>query len=322
MKHLSSLGAGTLVGCLCLTGTPSGAANLDLSGAGTLPAPASGTPVIAVDDTYSHGPVANDRIVVAVDEALLKPPIWSAGEAAIGLVPQVSLSVPSFDQINLKRLLDPYDVYELRVRGAVFLHQGRALGGPLTFAVQHYFPLDHLSFAPLAAVHFGLESAVATPWISGRFLTPPIAVRVLDGVDSELEQSGWSLRPVAGYLRADFLACRSIYVELGGAPEVFIPGTGPTEYDARFHVATGWSFTCPHRMVPYRPKVSLEYRGRVGLPTSEQAISYRGSLGGALQVDVDSYAVQLFASFDPGHADYQMVGIRIQKGFFAASGSH
>ena len=274
------------------------------------------SPIITIDDTRTHGPVARDWFNVSVDNAYLVSPPSLAGvdEDVIALIPQLSIGVPGANQVNLSDLLAPYDVYEFRVRGAVFWHEGSAVGGPLTFAFQQYFPVNRLDLPSLAAVHFGLETAVSTPWLSGRFLVPPVAVRVLEGVDAALAQSGWSFQPLAAYLRADFLACRSVYAEVGGSPEVFIPGTGPTGYDVRFHAAGGWSFTCPNQVLDYRPKVSLEYSGRVALPIADRPGGYEESLGAALQIDLDWFAMQTFAAVDPRHAAYQVFGIRIQIG--------
>jgi hypothetical protein len=276
-------------------------------------------PIITIDDTRTHGPVARDWFNLSLDSAFLSaPPSITGGqyvdEDVIGLIPQLSIGVPGANQVNLSDLLAPYDVYEFRVRGAVFWHEGSAVGGPLTFAFQQYFPINRLDLSSLAAVHFGLETAVSTPWLSGRFLTPPVAVRVLEGVDTPLAQSGWSLRPLAGYFRADFLACRSLYAEIGGAPEVFIPGSGPTGYDARFHAAGGWSFTCPNQIVDARPKVSLEYSGRVAVPIADRPAGYEESIGAALQIDLDWATMQAFAAVDPRHAAYQVFGLRLQVG--------
>jgi hypothetical protein len=283
-----------------------------------LPIP-SAPPIVAIDDTRTHGPVARDWLNLSVDGSLLTAPESTTGgrfidEDVYGITPQLSVGVPGATQVNLNDILAPYDVYELRVRGAVFWHDGNALGGPLTVAFQHYFPISRLDFPPLAAAHFGLETAISTPWLSGRLLTPPIAVRILDGVDSEMVQSGWSLRPLTAYVRGDFLACRSFYLELGGAPEVFLPDGGPTGYDARFHLAGGWSFSCANQPVTSRPKVSLEYRGRVGLPTSDQSARYSQSAAAALQIDFGCFTGQVFVAVDPDHADYQTYGFRLQVG--------
>jgi hypothetical protein len=277
-------------------------------------------PIITIDDTRTHGPVARDWLNASVDGTFFISPITVSGSQlvernVVGLTPQLSLGVPGADQVNLDDLLKPYDLYELRVRGEIFWQDGNAVGGPLSVAVQHYFPIQHLNFLSFGSAHLGIETAFSTPWLSGRTVIPPVPVRVLEGVDTELAESGWSLRPVAAYLRGDFLACRSLYGEIGGAPEVFVPGIGPTEYDVRFHAAGGWSFTCPSRVLDYRPKVSLEYRGRVGLPTSDQAIRYDESIDVALQVDLAWLTVQAFAGVDPRHADYQMYGIRVQAGY-------
>ena len=197
----------------------------------------------------------------------------------------------------------------------------KTVGGPMTFALQRYSPFAPLAIMPLLHVHTGIEVAIATPWLSDRFLIPPPTLQVLSGVNSELAGNGWSLRPFSPYLRGDFLACRSVYVETGLAPELFIPALGPNEYDVRFRVAFGLSFACPHvpGSVLHHVALVVDYRDRVPLPTDARPAAYFDALSAALQIDVPSILdlmVQPFITLAP-HAswtDFAMFGVRLQLG--------
>jgi hypothetical protein len=186
----------------------------------------------------------------------------------------------------------------------------------MTLALQRYFPISPLAISPLLYAHFGVEAALSTPWLSGRFVAPHPTIQVLDGVDTELASDGWSLRPASVYFRGDFLACRSASGELGLEPEAFVPATGAREYGTRFHAAVGWSWGCHGNLSPHAPKIAFEYRGRVTMYAGAQSPSYRDSLGVALQVDLAWFMVQAFYRSDLGSAmahDWA-AGLRLQVG--------
>jgi hypothetical protein len=281
-------------------------------------------PVLAVDDTRTHGPTARNWFDLAVVPALMLAPreLAADGQRASGTVfattAQLSVGLPTLDVREVRELFDRYALsrYQLRVRDTAFHARDRWLAGPLTVAFQRYFPIDPLAISPLVYAHAGLDVAIATPWLSGRFEAPPTAVGVLNGVDTELARNGWSLRPVTPYVRGDFLACRSWYGELGGGPEVFVPSRGATEYDARFRAAVGASLGCNGNMSPHAPKVSLEYRGRVRLYAADAAPAYRDSIGAAVQLDLGPFVAQAFYSADLGRrmSDFATFGVRLQIG--------
>ncbi|HEX3476943.1 MAG TPA: hypothetical protein VHT91_18090 [Kofleriaceae bacterium] len=266
-----------------------------------------------MDDTRAHGPSARNWLDLELDAKVLS---GVHDDSVFALTEQLSLGAPTFRDRDVHDILRLFEPYQLRIRSATFRGPDGWDQGPLTVGMQRYFPIDHVAFLPLAYAHFGVETVVSTPWLSGRHVIPPTAVRIVDAVDTELAQNGWSLRPVSGYVRADFLACRSFFGELGAAPELFVPASGPDEYDARFHVAFGWSFGCVDRIVPRRPKLSVEYRGRVRLHADDLPIRYRDSLGVGLQVDFGPLVVQILASTDlvEQPLSYGMLGVRLQLG--------
>lgn len=271
------------------------------------------TPVLAVDDTRAHGPSARNWLDGELDTQILS---GAHDDSVLALTEQLSLGAPTFRDRDVHDILRLFEPYQLRIRSTTFRGPDGWDQGPLTVGMQRYFPIDHVAFLPLAYAHFGVETVVSTPWLSGRHVIPPTAVRIVDAVDTELAQNGWSLRPVSGYVRADFLACRSFFAELGAAPELFVPASGPDEYDARFHGAFGWSFGCANRVASHRPKLSVEYRGRVRLHAGDLPIRYRDSLGVGLQFDCGPLVVQFLASTDliEQPLSYGMLGVRLQLG--------
>lgn len=271
-------------------------------------------PVISIDDTRSHGPTARNWFDLGVAPALLA----GRNGSIFQLTLQLAVGVPKASARELRELYGSYhlDDYQLRIRNELFWGGDTAHGGPMTLAIQRYFPVAPLALSPLVFAHFGLEAALATPWLSGRFVTPHPTIQVLDGVDRELASDGWSLRPLSTYFRGDFLACRSVSGELGVAPEAFVPAMGANEYGARFHVAAGWSLGCRGNMSPHAPKLALEYRGRVAMYAAGQSAGYRDSIGVALQLDLAWSTVQLFYRSDLGGAMAHdaAVGLRFQVG--------
>jgi hypothetical protein len=280
------------------------------------PGPASvptARPVIPIEDTRSHGPTARNWYDVAATPALL---LGREG-TIFQLTSQLGLGFPPAGPRELRDIYKAYHLndYQLRIRNDLFDGSDSATGGPMTIALQRYFPLAPLAISPLAYAHVGIEAALSTPWLSGRSVTPHRTIQILDGVDTELASDGWSIRPVSTYLRADFLACRSESVDLGIEPEAFVPATGPNEYGARFHVAGGWSFGCHGNMSPYAPKIALEYRGRVTMYAGDRSPSYHQSTGVAVQIDYKGFVGQLFYRSDPGELlHYGTIGVRLQIG--------
>jgi hypothetical protein len=287
--------------------------NADVFPPGPDPVPIA-RPVIPIEDTRSHAPTARNWADLSATPTVL------AGRAGsvFQLTSQVAFGLPTATLRELREIYDAYHLndYQLRVRNDLFGGSGAAVGGPMTLAIQRYFPVAPLAISPLLYAHFGLEAALATPWLSGRFVTPHPTIQSLDGVDTELASDGWSLRPVSTYFRGDFLACRSVSGEIGFEPEAFVPAMAAREYGTRFHVAAGWSFGCHGNMSPYAPKIALEYRGRVTMYAAGQSPSYRDSLGVAVQLDLAWFAVQLFYRSDPGSAmaHAAAIGLRLQIG--------
>ncbi|HEX8110918.1 MAG TPA: hypothetical protein VF516_24465 [Kofleriaceae bacterium] len=269
--------------------------------------------MLAVDDTRSHGPSARNWFDAAVDAQVIA---GAHDDTVLGLVEQLSIGAPTSSDRDLHDILERFQPYQLRLRSTTFRGPAGWDQGPLTLGFQRYFPIDHVSFLPLAYAHFGVEAVVSTPWLSGRHVVPPTAVRIADAVETELAQNGWSLRPLSGYVRADFLACRSFFGEAGAAPELFVPSGGSTEYDARFHVALGWSFGCEHRLVDHRPKFSVEYRVRLRLYQGDAGVSYSDSLGLGLQFDCGALVMQVLASTNLSEQplSYGILGLRVQLG--------
>jgi hypothetical protein len=270
--------------------------------------------VIPIEDTRSYGPTARNWLDLSAT------PILLAGRAGsvFQLTSQLAVGLPTPTVRELREIFNAYHLndYQLRVRSDLFGGSGAAIGGPMTIAVQRYFPVAPLAISPLLYAHVGLEAALSTPWLSGRFVAPHPTIRVLDGVDTELASDGWSIRPAAAYFRGDFLACRSVSGEIGLEPEAFVPAMGDNEYGTRFHAALGWSWGCHGNMSPRAPKIAFEYRGRVTMYAADQSASYRDSLGVAVQIDLDRVTMQLFYRSDPGRALVHdaAFGLRLQVG--------
>ena len=311
-------GAAAALWAMALAGramAETGAGALPPDGVPPDPAPVPiARPVIPIEDTRSHGPTARNWLDLSATPALL---VGRSG-TVLQLTSQLALGLPTASGRELREIYDAYHLgdYQLRVRSDVFGGSGAATGGPITLAVQRYFPIAPLAISPLLYAHFGLEAALATPWLSGRFVAPHPTIQVLDGVDTELASDGFSLRPASVYFRGDFLACRSISGELGVEPEAFVPAKGANQYGTRFHAALGWSWGCHGNMSPLAPKIAFEYRGRVTMYAAGEPASYRDSLGVALQVDLAWFVAQVFYRSDLGTAMAHdaAFGLRLQLG--------
>jgi hypothetical protein len=269
-------------------------------------------PILALDDTRTHGPTARNFVDLSLDSSWIAAP----GDDVESFAAQLSAGIPTLGIRDVDALTAPYSQYQVRVRAMALHTAGGWTGGPLTLAIQRYAPIGPVAMAPLAHAHTGIELAVSTPWLADRLAVPPRPVQVVDAVDTELAGNGWSLRPLSGYLRVDFLACRTVYFETGGAPELFVPTAGPTEYDARYHVAFGWSFGCAHRVTVWRPKLVVEYRGRIRLHAADEPVAYHDSIGVGAQLDVAGGVVQVLGTTNPGRDmdDHGAITVRLQFG--------
>lgn len=189
---------------------------------------------------------------------------------------------------------------------------------PFTFALQHYWVLEPLNAAPLLGIHFGVEGAISTPWLSDRRAAPPAALTSL-GIDTELANNGWSVRP-SGYARMDFLGCRNEYVEVGAGPELFVPTTvgAPNLVAIRYRIALGADFGCDHKNLSQvaRPGLMLEYRGRGIVYRGDASPSYDDLLNVAVQWVVGPCTLGFTYGFDPLlTTDRYVLGARLQLGF-------
>ena len=141
-------------------------------------------------------------------------------------------------------------------------------------------------------------------------------------IDRELAGNGWSLRPLSGYGRIDFMVCRNWYAEIGGAPEVFVstqPG-GTTEYDLRGHLGLGFSLACSHseESLFRHIALALEYRARGRLYSADASPAYYETISAALQFDWRLITIGAFYAVDPAKIEnYRTIGVRLQVGLGA-----
>jgi hypothetical protein len=270
-------------------------------------------PVLAIDDTRTHGPTARNWGDLGLETHFYSGP---ANEGLTMFAGQLSLGNPDFDDRDLHDIFRIFTPYGARVRTALLHTSSGYMWAPLTVGFQDNVPIVPIAMMPLLYAHFGVETVVSTPWLSGQNEMPPRPLRNVNAVDTELSENGWSLRPVSAYLRADFLACRSFYAELGAAPELFVPNVGDDEYYLRYHAAVGWSFGCDNRVEAYPPKVSIEYRGRFLLHAGERPQAYDDAVGLGIQFDWGPVVFQPFATTNPGvnTPQYWEVGLRLQVG--------
>jgi hypothetical protein len=208
------------------------------------------------------------------------------------------------------------DNWALRAEAAIIERPDRTAGGPLTVALQRYVVIAPLAIAPLVHVHAGLEAAVSTPWLDDHGAPPRRGLQIADGVETELAQNGWSVRPFSPYLRGDFSVCRALHAELGLAPEVFVLPGGETEYDVRFHGELGFSLTCSRTGIGRHVAFSAAYAGRARLHDQDQPTAYHDQLSFGVQIDIPTDhvdgVVAGFVAWEPRHAEYTMVGVRLQ----------
>lgn len=270
-------------------------------------------PVIPIDDTRSYGPTARNWFDIGATQAVL----LADGGATYQLTSQLSIGFPRVPSREVSDVYARYDLtsYQFRIRDEVFAGAEHANGGPMTFAVQRYFPISQLAISPLVFAHVGVEAAISTPWLSGSDAVPIRAIYILDGPDTELADNGWSLRPAAVYFRGDFLACRSESIDIGIEPEAFVPVGRVREYGTRFHVAAGVSLGCHGNMSPHAPKITVEYRGRIRMYAGDSDVAYRDNLAAGIQYDFGPLALQAFYKADPGQfAAAAAFGLRLQIG--------
>lgn len=221
-------------------------------------------PVVAVDDTRTHAPVLFEGYQLGATYRYL-----FHGANSDLVTAQVGIGPAAFDEIHTQAVLGWMRNYSFRVRATATDVFEQRRWGPLTLAITRYLPVEPLAIAPLLYLHLGIETAVSTPWASGRHDLPPDAIGTAMNIDTELASNGWSLRPASAYVRADLLLCRSIAMEVGAGPEAFVP-TVPnarTEYDVRFHALFGISFACVHERDSWWKNLDavIEYRGRAKL---------------------------------------------------------
>lgn len=271
-------------------------------------------PAVPIDDTRSYGPTARNWFDVSVGGTWLRADDASTYQ----LTSQLSIGVPNADVRELRDLYERYHLtdYQLRIRHELFAGAEKRHGGPMTFALQRYFPISRLAIDPLVYAHVGVEGALSTPWLSGSDVAPIAPIQILDGPDTELADNGWSVRPFSVYLRGDFLACRSESAELGLEPEAFVPvGDRPSELGTRFHAALGFSLGCHGNMSPYAPKIVVEYRGRVRMYAADLPVDYRDNLAAGVQLDLGPLMLQVVYKADPGRFGRAAAfGIRLQLG--------
>ena len=274
-------------------------------------------PVLAIDDTRTHQPTARNWLDFEVDTQAYSGP---SDQVLTMYTGQVSVGNRDFTGRDLHDIFKIFTPYGLRVRTALLITPSGEMGAPLTVGFQRYFPVAPVAIGPLVFAHFGVETVVSTPWLSGHHEVPPIPLRMVNAVDTELSENGWSLRPLSAYVRGDFLACRSFYAEVGAAPELFVPAAGDDEYYLRYHAALGWSWGCATRVNPTPPKVSMEYRGRFLLHAGDRSHAYDDAVGIGVQMEFGPLVVQPFASTNPGvrTPHYWALGLRLQIGFAKA----
>jgi len=317
-KHSNDKGiwSACSVCCLLFAGIPARAEALKTSepetpkDLGPIPSP---TPVMAVDDTRTHGPNVPDYVDFEVQaQSILHRP-----DGGMLFTGQLAFPDPTSGNREVNDALKPYRQYELRVRGTFIRSQDENFAGPMSFGVQRHFPIAPFWLESLATIQAGVEAVVSTPWLSGRRVIPMGALQGSNGVDTELAQNGWSLRPVSTYIRIDYFAGRSFYLELGGAPELFVPALGPTEYDLRFHGAVGLALSRTGQVTSWSNwfKLCLEYVGRVRLYAADEPVAYWNSLGAALQLYQNAwFLVGVLATTDLGLGsyDHMFYGLRMQ----------
>lgn len=287
-------------------------------GPAPLPTPA---PIVTIDDTRTEGMAARYVLEGNVEVGYVYGHGASDSLGVVGWQLAAGPLTPKgyLEDAPISDVLGPLATYAFRVRGEAFTTRTGTVVGPITFGLQHYLPVAPLQIAPLLRVVLGFEVQLSTPWLSDERAAPPRPVAIVDNADTELAANGWSIRPVTPYLRVDFAACRSEYVELGFAPEFFERIKASPEYDVRFHGAAGFSFArCHHAdSIGHHLGLQLEYRGRQTLYSSMGDSSYHGTVGAALQWQHGPAVFQLVFSADPGQleAAWQWL-LRIQLGHF------
>jgi hypothetical protein len=273
-----------------------------------LPAP---QPILGVEDDRSEGPIARYYFEPWGEYSFVRD---ASSNAHLGAV-QLALGPDRGDGAVLPS-------FSFRTRN-VFVFDATDRGpeaGPMTFALQRAFLVDSLNIMPLINLHFGIDIAFSTPWLSGRTVVPP-AVLSAHAVDTWLAANGWSLRPLGGYVRADLLACRNTYLELAGIPEVFVP-TGvdaPAEYDLGFQADFGLGLACGGKADAFSHHLALlvEYRGRAWLEGSRFAGDYRQSLSLAAQLDAGPTVFEAFGtSYNADFGSAWALGLRFQIGLW------
>jgi hypothetical protein len=277
-------------------------------------------PLVGIDDVRSQGPVALNHIEPSVALQVSSGPDSDDSVALYTL--QLGLA-PTHWNGKLDEMFGWTKRYGAHARFTIVdsAMQGWQ-GGPMTIGVHRYWPIAPLELAPLLHIHTGLSFTVATPWLSGRMETSPAVLQVTNGVNTELRDNGWSLRPLELYGRFDFLACRAIHVEAGGSPEAFVAtaGSQPTSYNLRGRFEVGVSLGCPHtaHSVLAPLGVMLEYHGRTRLYQAGAAVAYYDEIAAGLQYNLGRLLIGAFYSTSPSESmfQYNAVTARVQVGFW------
>jgi hypothetical protein len=278
-------------------------------------------PLVGLDDTRSEGPATRSWLELGVDPAWIVAPDDAGGNGDVQLMRfRVMLGPPTFDLGQVRDIMGGLGRYAFRVEGMLVGSESTTYGGPLTFALQRYSPAAPISIAPLIDLHSGIELAMATPWVADHGHALPRALAVVNGVDTELVESGWSLRPLSTYVRLDAFVCRFQHLEAGLAPELFVPDVGADQAHLRFHVEAGVNFGCNRKSSAWRHVgLDLGYRGRVRLHADSLPVDYAQQLSLGLQLDfTSSYldgVLALFVADDPSQRDTTLIGARLQLGF-------
>jgi len=262
-------------------------------------------PLISADDRGTDGVLARYSFRASIGATRVTVPDASAGlysfQAFVGPMHDTAMAATAF-----------------RVRlGAASASDTNFRAGPLTVAMQRYFPVEPFFSAPLLGLHFGLEGAVASPWLSGQRQAVPAALAAM-GVDTELAGNGWDFRP-SGWVRLDFLACRSVYVEAGGGPELCVPAGAPNLVALRYRAAVGFDIGCDHGDHDQitRPGFIFEYRARGVVHDGPADPFYDDLLSGTVQWVLGPITLGATYGFQTGSLDRYLLGLRLQTGLGA-----
>jgi hypothetical protein len=262
--------------------------------------------VVPPDDTRTHAVVSRRSVALSLWATRLGGDT-SASWLQLGLGPS-RWKLP-FRGASMGEL----DRWSGRARIGLVVPDGRGTSfAPLTLGAQRISVYDTLSAAPLIHLQTGIELAISTPWLSDRRLDPGETGAAVHSADTELVDNGWSLRPLSWHVRADALACRSIYVEVGVGPELFRSTAHPergADYGLRWHTGGGVSLACPALTRRFLDDLTVvvQYSARALLYNRDDGAAYADRLLFALQLQRGRWALAALTSVDA-----RILGIRIQ----------